>query len=816
MDNKEFNKIPPHDKFYVRPKNAFNRLKAAGKMQQTVYICGTTGYGKTSLVTDYLKRKKYVYISAENNDLNKELRALTAELKNDRGSEKVVVIDDLYFVKDSEEREECAGLLEKLVIDPEVWLIMISRCRLPAWLIPLHVKYFFITITEDDLSMTEEETYIYIDNWDMSLSELPRNWIYKTSGGHPLFLKICCIKLKNSNLLAENSREQTQQELELIEKSVADFCDYLDVYVYDQWDISLMEFLMDISVVDKFDVYTARIVTRKNDAEKYILDALETGDFLIEYSMPDGLFYEMRKQMRYSMQRRMLKRYSKEYIDGIYYNAGTAYELCGETMKALSMYEKSENEEAISRILIENSRTHAGSGFYWEMRKYYLALPEEKIKKNPELMAGMSMLQSIMLNDEESERWYSELESYSKKQIGQMRKVSGIKLLYLDIALPQRSITDFLVNLKNIIEIIRQSKTEFPEISVTNNQPSLISGGKDICELSKNDRKLAESIGSSTELVLGKFGKGVVNLSLAESLLEKGGDDYEVLNLAEKGRFQAESGGKQELIFVSVGIVSWVSLFHNHLDDAVSSVESFMSGIKDRSRLYEGADTLKTRFLLYSADRNPEIYEWMKKAPDEDKEFCSLERYRYITKIRCYLAFGKKEKALALGYLMLNFAEKRGRTYLLMETKLLTAIALYRLNRDNWIDFLQDAVTTAEEFRFVRIITREGAAVWELLKSGNLKWRNSDFKKQVLNECKEIAGLYPSYLSEKNCGNVILSDKAMRILRLQAEGKSTAEIGRILGLSIGGVKYYNKETYRMLGVKSKAAAITEARKIGIL
>lgn len=57
-------------------------------------------------------------------------------------------------------------------------------------------------------------------------------------------------------------------------------------------------------------------------------------------------------------------------------------------------------------------------------------------------------------------------------------------------------------------------------------------------------RELAVSLGKIIEFVLGKYGKGLVPLALAESYLEKGQDDYEVMALIQKGRMQAESGGK--------------------------------------------------------------------------------------------------------------------------------------------------------------------------------------------------------------------------------------------------------------------------------
>ena len=72
-----------------------------------------------------------------------------------------------------------------------------------------------------------------------------------------------------------------------------------------------------------------------------------------------------------------------------------------------------------------------------------------------------------------------------------------------------------------------------------------------------------------------------------------------------------------------------------------------------------------------------------------------------------------------------------------------------------------------------------------------------------------MAAFYPVYLKQE--GNVILSDKALTVLRLQAEGLSVEQIADQLGLSKAGIKYYNQETYKKLGVNNKVAAVTEAR-----
>ncbi len=63
---------------------------------------------------------------------------------------------------------------------------------------------------------------------------------------------------------------------------------------------------------------------------------------------------------------------------------------------------------------------------------------------------------------------------------------------------------------------------------------------------------------------------------------------------------------------------------------------------------------------------------------------------------------------------------------------------------------------------------------------------------------------------------MLLSDKALQILRMQAKGLTVQQIAEQLGLSRAGVKYYNQETYKKLNVKGKAAAVSEARNRGLI
>ncbi|MDD6572433.1 MAG: AAA family ATPase, partial [Thermoflexaceae bacterium] len=741
MSEKKVHKLVV-DECYVRPQAAWEQMKAAQNTRQTVYVYGTTGTGKTSFVSDFLAKKRYCYINladtgiVEGTEIVREKMNTACEKAN---AQTIFVIDDLHLLETQEERSTCEQLIEELSGRKDIWLILISRAPVPKWLKSVFVRCVFVTIGEEELCLTEKEQESYLEKWELFPTEGARKRIWELSHGHPLSIRIAALRLKGIPA-AEIARDREGAELRAIEESRKDLWDYLEVHVYDQWNVELQEFLEAVSIVEQFDLRMAQQITKKKDTGKLIRKAQETGNFLMERRENERSIYELITPMKYSMRRRLSVKYSQDYIKELYYSAGNSYEMEGNVTEALKMYETCHSEEGISRILIENTRRNPASGDYFELRHYYLTLPEEKIKESVELMAGMSMLQGMLLNEEESERWYQELLAYAKEKTGGMKRAAQIRLLYLDIALPHRGTVRMVNLLKRAGVLLTEERMVLPELSVTSNLPSMMNGGKDFCEWSRKDEELAKTIGKVLSLVLGKYGKGLVNLALAESFFEKGGDDYEVASLAGSGRMQAESGGKTEQVFVAVGILTQLSILNNRMEDATDMLESFRQvAEREVPKLLPNIRAMSVRMDLYTG-RISEAYRWMEEAPDENEEFNAMERYRYLTKVRVYLAAGRKEKALLLLDKMRFYSEKAHRTYIAIEVMILKAIALYRMGKDDWKDTLQKAVVRAEDYHFVRILTREGAALWELLRAGTITWQDQAFKKQVMEECEQMAG----------------------------------------------------------------------------
>ena len=789
-------------KGYIAPEAAQKKLRAAKALGQTVYLYGATGYGKTELVRQYLSKRRYRYISC-GEDAQGLLEAAQEEGKGKEAETRaVVVVDDLHLLKNMEGQRAVLSLVKR----KDIWLILICRSAIPAWLMPPYVSGGFLVIAEDDLRLKEKEIAAYMKSQGLGIAEEELAFVAERSQGNAYTVRHTALKM------LEGQRPGPELAQEIMES----FAAYLESHVMVQWDSDLLEFLMQVSVTDEFTLPLAEMVTGDRHAPELLERAAETGNFL---SWEDGI-YRLRPQLIRALRRRAAKEYSPKEREAHLYNAGLYYEMQGQIVPALAMFEQCQNKERIRELLIRNARLNPGNGHYFELRRYYLQMEEKEIEDCPVLMAGMSMLYSLLLQEEESEYWYQKLEKFASAAKGGQKREAISRLAYLDIALPHRGSRDMIDIMKRMPALIFDQGMSLPEFSVTANSPSVMNGGKDFCHWSREDKKLAAAIGKLVERVLGRYGKGLVKAALGESFYEKGEDTYQILTLLARAKMEAE-GGMAEIAFAAVGLQVRLDTLQGQIQTAAEVLASFEKSVRDEGavQLLPNIAALKCRLALYRGDREA-VQAWLCQAPDEDREFCILERYRYLTKVRCYLSLGEYLKAQALLEKLRYYAEKCGRTYIRMEVCLLSAAAKYRTGGE-WKEEFLFALKEACSYGFLRLISEEGAAAQELFGAAGRKLLETEIpdKKwlsRVMEETGKVAVRYPVYLKGQLAKTPDFCETALSILRLQAEGKSVGKIAQELSMKEATVKYHVKENYRKLGVFGKADAVLAARNLGIL
>lgn len=134
------------EEIYISPRKARIKLKEAQRNAQTVYLYGATGYGKTALIRNYLKRMEYLYFNAGNVLVN-EL-AISESIGDRESGRTIVVIDDIQLA----EPEDVRSAIVELSGRRDIWLILVGRCRCPSWLLAATLKqYPFMIIEEEEL-----------------------------------------------------------------------------------------------------------------------------------------------------------------------------------------------------------------------------------------------------------------------------------------------------------------------------------------------------------------------------------------------------------------------------------------------------------------------------------------------------------------------------------------------------------------------------------------------------------------------------------------------------------------------------------------
>ena len=348
-----------------------------------------------------------------------------------------------------------------------------------------------------------------------------------------------------------------------------------------------------------------------------------------------------------------------------------------------------------------------------------------------------------------------------------------------------------------------------------------MNGGKDFCHWSPDDTRIATAFGPLVERVLGRYGKGLVKAALGESYYEKGRDSYQVITLLTRAQMETERGGVQEIAFAAVGVRVRLAAVRGDIQAAGELLDSFEQSVREDGtlQLLPNIQALKCRLALYEGNMDA-AEKWMETAPDEDKEFFSIERYRYLTKVRCYLAKGEYLTAQALLEKLRYYAEQTNRPYVRMETGLLSAIVKERTGGE-WREELRAVLGEAEKYRFLRLVSEEGAAVWPLLRqekkalsgAGEL---DKDWLRRLLDDTEEMARRYPLYLKKRTATAADFGETALTILQLQADGLSVNQIAQRLEMKPFTVSYHIKENYRKLNASRKADALLAARSLGIL
>ena len=778
----------------VKPavRAAFETVMEHGRV---LFFSAPCGFGKSAVAEELLKGKKRV-------------RRLTAgepgfALPEADGSWDILLIDDLQYLQDEEDRRALCALIRS---DPERRYVLLSRGVPPGCLMAFQYAGLMTVLEPDALLFDRDDIRALFEKADVAVTDSELSGILKESIGHPLGVAITARCMSGGKFFSPEIVSQAFREVFL----------YFDTAIYRRFDLPMRQFLLELASFDSFDMEMARVISGSPHAGE-MLDWLQRNTTMLRY---DGIStFHFWPQFKAFLIWELEREYSEEKQRAVFSRGGLYYELKEDYPHALDCYSRSGDHSKVSELLSRNAELHPGMGHYSEMEKYYHALPESEILASPSLMQGMSMLCALAMDYEGSERWYGALKDFAdcrKKQDPAARQARS-RLAWLDISLPQRGVEGLIKTIPAVFRLLTDKEITLPSFSVTSTLPSIMNGGKDFSEWSKKDDLLYRTLRTPVEAVLKKDGVGLADCAVAESKFEKGENITERMLALIPQVCEIQQKGTPDIEFAVNGLLARCQLSKGQAADARRTIETLRARFEAQglTRFLPNMDAMLCRMALHCDDQDSADEWYRTKAPRDPMHLNVMKRYQYLTQAMVEIAQNRPDAALLTLSPLERYIQGCGRHIDGIHLNILCALALYRKKDNAWRARLTAALDTAAEYSFITPVSVYSAAVLPLLEKLN---RNDDTKwyKRLMAAVRTQATYYPRFLAPRMRAAKELTPTELQILRLICADKSNAEIAQIMDVKLPTVKTHVSHILEKLGVKRRSEAKTAAKKLWLI
>lgn len=775
---------------FIRPSLA-ERFEDAYDRCRVILFSAPCGCGKTTTARHLLRGKSVQILPAQ--AVEDPAESLAPETE-------AVILDDLQTLTDPAGQQAVCRWIQAY---PRKKFLLLSRGPLPGWLMPFQFAGVMETFEVKDLLLDAPTAKKMLEAAGPPVSGEELAAIQREIKGFPVALAILCRYRAGGEKFHPGMLEQVKRELFL----------YFDEMVFRRFDKPLRALLLAVVPFDRFTADMAKTITGDPEAGERLGRLLrETSMVLCERVDVYQIYPIFREFLAWEAAQQLTPEEERER----YHRAGVYYELAGDLPRALECYSQSGSDGKVSALLEKHAQLHPGVGHYYETEPYYRALPREAVLRSPALLCGMSMLCALTMDFAQSEAWYRELQAYGtrlKKTDLEYREVRA-KLAYLDISLPQRGSKGLIELIRTVFAVMTDKQMIVPAVSVTSMLPSIMNGGKDFCEWSKQDDLLYVTMRRPVEAVLGRDGVGLADCALCESKLEKGEDiSGRLLRLvARLGEIQ--NRGTPDIEFAVIGLLARQQVLNGDAASARKAVEALRERFSSvgQERFLPNMDALLCRIDLRLGE-NTRFVQWQQeKAPKDALRLRALWRYQYLTLAMTQIAQSEYGAALLVLAPLLPYCETCGRNMDWISVKLLMALCAFRMENEDWKTWFCQALDRTYSYRFITPVSQWGAPVLPLLT--DCGWKTDEaYRSQLLTAARAQAVYYPGFLKSASVLSEPLTATETQVLRLLCHDLSNQEIGEILGIKLATVKTHVSHVLQKLGVSRRSEAKTAAERL---
>lgn len=750
-------------------------LRALTEARITFLYAGA-GWGKTTVAQALLKETHSSYIKVE--------RGRTPRFTN---KAPLVVLDDLQNL-DQRPEERLAGALRHAPRRQR--FLLLSRKPIPERLVSYLYTGDLRLFQAEDLALRVEDVarLALSDQLRLSADELRR--ITGETHGYPPLTRFLLEAVSENGAL-------TPQALELATRRV---WDYLSAVLYESWNEETRLLLLSLCRFLPFHSSLAGAVLQQEPEEAVARAARDSGVLIPEpggwWHLSDGFLLE--PYLRWKAERELGEDRRRRLC-----RLGAAwYAEHGDHASAVRHFEDAGSRSDVVSALIRAVREQVNADCLCRLYPAFQHLTREEAVSSPELLYALSRLSGLMMEPEQAELWYRELES----RYGAPGNVAAeFYLLHLDRCL-------FKGEGRPGFNCSAPGRS-FPCVSTTGGLPSVLQGECVFSdELLRTPQLLSKDVRRAAELP-GRHGIGLGALLQAELRLECGEDAAELLlqwyplqlRLREKGTLDNE--------FVCVALMARYLCAEGQLPEAAAYLTRFRQRAEAAGAAYilKNLDALRCRLSLM--EDSPFAAKWFSAQPPTEETFSVLDIFRLLTKVRCHIRREEHHTALLILGQLLDRLGRVSRPLDMMEALALTAICRWRMGGRDAPDYLGHALDLGVKYGYMAVLAREGAALFPLLERVRADHIPADYWRRLLHLTAGSARHYPYYLKPLHGLTKPLTPTESLVLRLLAQHKTNMEIARLLGIQTATVRTHLRHLYEKLEVSGREEARVAAARL---
>ncbi len=767
------------------------------------YLSGYTGWGKTTAVVLWLKRRQKQLDTKDNFywlTLGKEEHPvqILSELEKTWKRNQVVVLDDFQKLKPVE-REK----ISQYILLSKFTYFILSRGKMPECFYSELGRKVQI-MGSDDLRLTKEEIVPFLKYYDIG-EEYRADIIRKVENKNGWILGFHHLVQAMKSIGGGYNEAVGYQTMESIYT-------YFDNDIQKEWTQDERKFLLTIGGFEQLNLRQIKLLTKRNDVEQMMNTILNRDSF---FTMVKKDTYEINYFYRSYIIRTRPKYMSLKEIGWMYKRAGRIFEQEGEYQLSLEAYLQGKDRDSIALLLDELGKTADGKAELWNYRYYYRAIKEKQIKESPSLCCSMAILETITHRLEHAKKWKEYLQEILQKEPAgtPWHKEIELQLRCLSVYMPQEHHKNILLFLRDVARKVQTEKILLPNSVITANRPSVLNGGGDFSIYLRHAKLLFDPMDKIVSILWGNQGVGVMDVAVAESYYQQNNITQSLLRIV--GAIpKIEQEGETNMLFAAMFLQMKIMMAGGQIHTAIPMATYMQQRIEKKKKIYllPNLKAVVTWGAMYVGDYKV-IENWMQsEAPNENAEFCTLDRFQYFVKLRVYLMQRDHLLFLALAKRIETILVDFHRTMEQCELHILTAMSYYiEGHLKESFDHSEQAIQLGKTYDYQRLFGDEGGIMYLLLRDYRDTHETSPFIKKILEQSKNTGLYYPEYLKGKPQGHVALSETEMEVMRLMAADRTNAQISEFMGITVNTVKFHCKNIFQKLGVRSRAQAVKAAK-----